>query len=84
MSNPDESKRVSIYFLPVQVIRGFLMAMVLLPLLSAIVKFSFIESFVFFVGIIFVYSHLAAALSFIDNIEGKVYFKEHYLVKNTF
>ena len=84
MSNPDESKRVSIYFLPAQVIRGFLMAMVLLPLLSAIVKFSFIESFVFFAGIMFIYTHLAAVSPFIDNIEGQVYFKEDYLVKKYF
>lgn len=84
MSNPDESKRVSIYFLPAQMMRGFLMAMVLLPLLSAIVNFSFIDSFVFFAGIMFIYSHLAAASPFIDNIEGQVYFKEHYLVKKYF
>ena len=84
MSNPDESKRVSIYFLPAQMIRGFFMAIVLLPLLNAIINFSFIESFVFFAGLMFIYSHLAAASPFIDNIEGQVYFKAKYLVKEYF
>jgi hypothetical protein len=84
MSNPDESKRVSKYFLPAQMMRGFLMPIVLIPLLEGIINFSLIESFIFFAGIMFIYTHLAAASPFIDNIEGQVYFKKAYLVKKYF
>ena len=84
MSNPEESKRVSKYFLPAQIIRGVLMAIVLLPLLDAIRELSFFSMFVFFSGLMFVYSHFAAVSPFIDNIEGQVYFKENYLIRKYF
>ncbi len=40
--------------------------------------------FVFFGLLVFIYTHLAAASPFIDNIEGFVYFKKEYLKKKFF
>jgi hypothetical protein len=84
MSNPEESKGVSVFVFPAQIIRGFLMAIVLLPVLGAIIQLSFGKTFLLFGGLMFIYSHLAAVSPFIDNIEGQVYFKESYLVRKYF
>ncbi|MCE7790866.1 hypothetical protein K8O68_00340 [Salipaludibacillus sp. CUR1] len=84
MSNKEESGHVEKYFLPAQILRGLLMAIVLLPLLHAILELPFAVSFLFFAGLMFIYTHLAAASPFMDNIEGLVYFKKRYVKKKFF
>lgn len=84
MSDKDESKHVSIYFIPAQILRGLLMSIVLFPLLSFIGDLTFVLSAIFFGSLMFVYTHIAAASPFIDNIEGYVYFKKNYLMKKEF
>lgn len=84
MSDPEESKAVSVFVFPAQFLRGLLMAVVLLPLLGPITELSFIKTFLLFAGLMFIYTHLAAVSPFIDNIEGQVYFKESYLVRKYF
>lgn len=84
MSDEEESKYVSIYFIPAQILRGALMAIILFPLLSSIATLSFGMSIIFFSSLMFVYTHIAAASPFIDNIEGYVYFKKDYLMKKYF
>ncbi len=84
MSDEEEKKYVSKLFLPAQLIRGILMAAVLFPILEAIKDLSTIKLFIFFGLLMFIYTHLAAASPFIDNIEGFVYFKKEYLKKKFF
>lgn len=84
MADPKERQHVEKYFLPAQIIRGFLMGVVLLPLLSSIKNLVFITQFTFFCSLIFVYTHISSASPFIDNIEGQIYFKEEYLLKKAF
>lgn len=81
MSDEEESKHVSIYFIPAQILRGLLMSIILFPILSSIGDLSFVVSAIFFGSLMFVYTHIAAVSPFIDNIEGYVYFKKNYLIK---
>lgn len=84
MSEQEENKRVSILFIPAQLLRGLLMSIVLFPLLNTLIEFNFISKFIFFVGLMFIYTHIAAVSPFIDNIEGFVYFKKAYFKKEYF
>ncbi len=84
MSDEEESKHVSRFVFPAQFIRGLLMSLVLFPLLRSIAALSFGLTVVFFSGLMFIYTHLAAVSPFMDNIEGLVYFKEKYLVRKFF
>ena len=84
MGDKSESSHVQKYFLPAQLMRGILMAAVLLPILDTILAFDFISKIIFFSGLMFVYTHFAAGSPFIDNIEGFVYFKQKYLQKKAF
>ena len=84
MADKEESLHVSLYFIPAQILRGLLMSIVLYPFLDVLVGFSFGLKFIFFCSLMFVYTHIAAASPFIDNIEGFVYFKNEYLKKKSF
>lgn len=84
MSDDEESKHVSIYFIPAQILRGLLMSVILFPLLNSITDLSFTVKAIFFGSLMFVYTHIAAGSPFIDNIEGYVYFKKDYLMKKYF
>lgn len=84
MSEKAESRHVSRWFLPAQIVRGVLMSLVLFPLLPSIAAQSFGLNIAFFSGLMFVYTHLAAVSPFMDNIEGLVYFKKSYLAKKSF
>lgn len=84
MATEKERKHVEKYFLPAQVVRGLLMGVVLLPLFSAIEDLMIIIQFIFFGGLMFVYTHISSASPFMDNIEGQVYFKKQYLLKKSF
>jgi len=84
MADKESSSHVSFYFLPAQILRGLLMAVILLPVIGALLELTFIFKLLFFSSLMFVYTHLAAASPFIDNIEGQVYFKKGYLVKKYF
>ncbi len=81
MADKNENKHVSRSFLPAQIVRGLLLSVILFPLLPAISDFPFYTKSLFFTGLMFVYTHLAAASPFIDNIEGWVYFKKAYIKK---
>lgn len=79
MSNKEESRFVSIAFLPAQIVRGVLMSIVLIPFLDVIYMWQPLRSFVFFFMLMFIYTHLASAAAFMDNIEGLVYFKRKFI-----
>ena len=84
MADEKEKGYVSKLFLPAQILRGLLMAVVLFPILGEIKGLSFMLQFLFFASLMFIYTHLAAVSPFIDNIEGFVYFKKEYLKKKFF
>lgn len=84
MEVEEERKHVEKYFLLAQIARGFLMAVVLIPIVSALKNFMFIMQFIFFASLMFVYTHISSAAPFMDNIEGQVYFKKEYLLRKAF
>jgi hypothetical protein len=84
MSDKEESQYVSKFFLPAQLVRGLLMAVVLFPFLQTFADMSFGARLAFFSSLMFVYTHFAAVSPFMDNIEGFVYFKKEYLVRKFF
>lgn len=84
MADSKERKHVEKHFFPAQILRGFLMGIVLLPLLSDIKNHTFITQFIFLGSLMFIYTDISSASPFISNIEGQVYFKKEYLVKGFF
>ena len=84
MSDDVERKHVEKYFLPAQIIRGILMSIVLLPLVSALADLAISVQFLFFAGLMFIFTHFSSASPFMDNIEGQVYFKKEFLQRKSF
>jgi hypothetical protein len=84
MTIPEESDRIGLVFLPAQLIRGVLMAVVLLPLLGPIGELGFVVRVAFLGGLMFVYADLASAVPFPNTIEGLVYLEEEYVQRDAF
>lgn len=84
MTIPEESTRIGLVFLPAQLARGVLMAIVLLPLLGAIDDLTYGIRVAFLAGLMFVYADLASAVPFLNTIEGLVYLKEEYVSADVF
>ena len=84
MSNPKEKGHVGKWFLPAQLLRGLLMSFILYPIIIPLGELSFGMSFLFFFGLVFIFTHIACAAPCSDNIEGFVYLKERYLNKTMF
>jgi len=81
---PEESSWVGRAFLPAQLARGVLMAIVLLPLLGAIEDLTYGIRVAFLAGLMFVYADLASAVPFPNTIEGLVYLQEKYVSRDAF
>jgi hypothetical protein len=81
MSDEEEKKYVAKWFLPAQILRGFLMSVVLYPVLGVLNGIGFLPGFLFVAGLMLVFSDLASASPFTHNIEGFVYLKPVYLRK---
>lgn len=81
---PDERRRQGRLMVPAQLARAVLMAIVLFPLLPAIADLSFGMRFAFLAGLMFVYTDLAAATPFANNIEGLVYLKPRFTTSDVF
>ena len=79
MSDDSESAHVAKWFLPAQLVRGVLMAVVLLPIAGLLGDISFFARLAFFAGILIIYADFASAVPFNGNIEGFVYMKPRYL-----
>jgi hypothetical protein len=84
MTIPEESTRIGLVFLPAQLVRGVLMAIVLLPLLGAIGNLTYGIRVAFLAGLMFVYADLASAVPFPNTIEGLVYLEEKYVSRDSF
>ncbi|MFO7953146.1 MAG: hypothetical protein R6U91_10155 [Bacillota bacterium] len=84
MSVEKESKHVQNWFIPGQIVRGILLSIILYPILVPLGELSFGMRFLFFTGLMFVYTHMACAAPCPDNIEGLIYMKERYIDKSSF
>ena len=84
MSDKNESKHVSRWFIPAQILRGLLMSIALYPILGLLGGISFMLRFVFFGSLMFIYTDFASAVPFPNNIEGFVYMKHRYQRKELF
>ena len=84
MSDEKEKSHVTKWFFPAQLIRGLLMSFVLYPIITPLGELSFALRFLFFFGLVFIYTHISCAAPCSDNIEGYVYLKERYLNKTMF
>ncbi len=84
MSIEKESKHVQKWFIPGQIVRGILLSIILYPILIPLGELSFGVRFLFFAGLMFIYTHLACAAPCSDNIEGLIYMKERYINRTLF
>ena len=84
MANEKENAEVARYSLIAQILRGILLAVVLLPVLNPISSVSFVNKAIFFSGLMLIYTDLASAMPFPDTIEGLVYMKKKYLKASAF
>jgi len=84
MSVQSESKHVQKWFIPGQVVRGIILSVILYPILGLLGEISFGFRFLFFFGLMFGYTHLAAVSPAPDNIEGLIYLKEKYINRHAF
>ncbi|KAB3533581.1 hypothetical protein F8154_10470 [Alkaliphilus pronyensis] len=84
MSDDKERRYVEIWFLPAQILRGLILSLVLYPVLNSLGEMSFSLRFIFFVGLMFIYTHLGSAAPCPDNIEGFVYLRKRYFNINSF
>jgi len=84
MADPQEKQSVQRRVLPMQLVRGVLLSVVIYPILGPVGELSFLLRFLFFGGLVFVYTDLASADPFPCNIEGYVYIKDRYRSSSTF
>lgn len=81
MSDESESKHVEKWFLPAQLVRGLLLSIVLYPIVGMLGEISFVMRFLFFSGLMILFTDVASAVPFPHNIEGMVYMKQKYIKK---
>jgi hypothetical protein len=84
MAIEEHNAEVGKYSLLAQILRGFLLSIVLFPLLSSLENLSFLTRAIFFAGLMFFYTDFASAMPFPDSIEGFVYLKKKYLKPSAF
>ncbi len=83
MTDEAERRRNGLLLVPTQVGRALLMSIVLYPVLGALGEQSAVIQFLFMAGLMYVYTDLAAATPFSNNIEGLLYMKGH-IVRRAF
>ena len=81
---PEEKTRQGIVIWPAQLARGLLMSIVLYPILGPLAELSPGARFGFLAALMFVYTDLAAATPFSNNIEGLVYLKKRFTRPDAF
>jgi|GEM_PF-336336 len=84
MSDAQEAGHVTRWFFPGNVLRGLLLSVVLYPILTPLGELDPILRFLFFFGLMFVYTHIGSAAPCPDNIEGLIYMKRKYLSRSGF
>lgn len=84
MAIDEHNAEVGKYSLLAQIFRGFLLSIVLFPILNSLEALNFLTRAIFFAGLMFIYTDLASAMPFPDSIEGFVYLKKKYLKASAF
>lgn len=84
VDDPAERRRQGKLILPAQLTRAVLLSVVLYPLLGPIGDLGFGVRFAFLAGLMFVYTDLASATPFVNNIEGLVYLKPRFTTWDVF
>ena len=79
MDDETESLHVKRWFLPVQLVRGMLLAVVLLPILGPLGEATLLARFAFLFGAAVIWLDVASSVPFPNNLEGAVYLKPRYL-----
>ncbi len=79
MNDDAESTHVKRWFLPVQLVRGVLLAVVLLPILGLLGEATFLARFAFLFGAAVLWMDVASSVPFPNTLEGAVYLKPRYL-----
>ncbi len=83
-ADKDDLTHISRWFLPAQLLRGALFSVVLYPILATLGDVNLAMRFLFFFGLLFIYTHVGCASPCSDNIEGFVYMKPKYFQKKSF
>jgi hypothetical protein len=81
---PAEKTRQGLVMWPAQLARGLLMSIVLYPILGPLAELSLAARFGFLAALMLVYTDVAAATPFSNNIEGLVYMKRKFVRPNVF
>ncbi len=84
MADPAENARVAKLAIRLQILRGFLLSIVLYPIIGFLGELSYLLRFIFLAGLMFIYTDFASAIPFPHNIEGFIYMKDRYLQKSAF
>ncbi len=79
MDDEADAKHVQRWFLPAQLARGPLLAVVLLPILGPLADVPSLARFVTLFGLAALWLDLASSVPFSHNLEGFVYMKPRYL-----
>jgi hypothetical protein len=83
-ANPAEWAHVDAWLIPGLLLRGLLIAAVLLPFVETLKKIAFAKRVGILFALIFVLLHLAAAAPSPSNIEGLVYMKPQFIGVGSF
>ncbi len=79
MATPGLWEQAMAWQIPGQLLRGLLMALVFIPLLSKLEELSLLRRYVFIAGLLFVFAHLAASAPSPGNIEGALYMRPEFV-----
>jgi hypothetical protein len=80
MATPALWEQAMAWQIPGQLLRGLLMALVLIPVLPKLAEISFARRYAFIAGLFFVFTHLAATAPSPANIEGAIYMRPEFVL----
>jgi hypothetical protein len=83
-SDPLESRRLQRWAVPLQLPRGIVLALVLVPILEPLRDLGFWPQFMFLFGLMFVIADLASSTPFPGNLEGFIYLRDRYLKRGVY
>lgn len=78
-AEPDVWQFVMKWFIPAQILRGLLMAIVLYPFYDLLQEWSFGKRFLSLAGLYLIFGYWAAAVAAPGTIDGVVYMRQEYL-----
>lgn len=81
MSEPALWEQAMMWQIPGQLVRGLLMALAIIPVLTKLEEISFARRYAFIAGLFFVFAHLAASAPAPGNIEGALYMRPEFVTE---